>query len=215
MDVSQLLSSLHYNSQKPEKVAPHVEEAIRQELGAPTPIPYQVLPGASGGATAGSLLSEWAHAQMHMSQQAAPLFYIQFALAWPRPFELQVGILRHGMGALAGRCVFAIPLAKRVPGPLSLVELKFGQAGGFAGDPALTARLNSNRDLLAKAYGLLATKASIGSTRLSIPHYFQIQPSRTGSLLMVHRLPRPGLLSGANWGVKDLLAFAPMLEYYL
>ena len=100
-------------------------------------------------------------------------------------------------------------------GPLSLVELTFGHTGGFAGDPTITARLNSNRDLLAKAYGLLATKSSVGNTRLSVPHYFQIQPSRTGSLLIVHRLPKPVLLSGANWGVKDMLAFVPMLEYYL
>lgn len=213
--ITELMSPLYFTGQKAEKIAPRVEQAIRQELGAPTPLPYQILPGTSGGATAGSLLSEWAHAQVHMSQQAAPLFYIQFALAWPRSFELQMTIYRQGMGALAGRCVFAVPLAKRVPGPLSLAELKFGQAGGFAGDPAFTARLNSNRDLLAKAYGLLSTKISVGNTRLSISHYFQIQPTRTGSLLIVHRLPKPGMLTGANWGVKDILAFAPMLEYYL
>lgn len=215
MDISQYLSSLHFASQKPEKIASHVEQAVRRELGVPTSLPYQVLPGTSGGATVGSLFSEWAHSQLHLSQQAAPLCYIHFALAQPRPFELQVTILRHGMGALAGRCAFVAPLAKWIPGPLNLAELKFGNAGGFAGDPAVTTRLNSNRELLRKAYGLLAAKNSVGRTRLSIPHYFQLQPARAGSLLLVHRLPKSGLLIGADWGVRDLLAFVPMLEYYL
>lgn len=215
MDLTQYLSPLHFTGQKAEKIGPRIEQMVRQELGSPVPLPYQVLPGTSGGATAGSLLSEWAHAQIHLSQQAAALFYIHFTLAAPRPFDLHITIMRHGMGALAGQCIFAVRLSKPVPGPLNLGELKLMGTRGFSGDPALAARLNSQRDVLAKAYGLVTTTSSIGGTRIHIAHYLQIQPARVGSLLIVHRLPQSGPLSGTNWGIRDMLAFAPMLEYYL
>ncbi len=208
------MASLSYLGQNPEKIAPRIEELVRKELGAPTPIPYQILPGTSGGATAGSLLSEWAHAQMRMTQQADALFYVHFSLAWPRPFELQISVIRQGLGALVGKCSFAVPMAKPVRGPLSLGQLKLMSARGFSGDPATSARLNANRDLLAKAYGLTVSTSTIGRTKLTISHYLQIQPARSGSLLVVNRLAK-ALLFSVDMGVKDVMAFVPMLEYYL
>ena len=210
------MPGLRYLSQKPENIAPRVEQLVRQELGAPTPIPYQIVPGASQGATPGSLFSEWAHAQVRMSYKTNALFHMQFMLAAPRPYELRISILRQGMGALVGTCAFAVPMSKPVRGAVSLEQsgpLSVQQS--FTGEPATAARLNSNRDLLFKARRVSVSASRIGNIKLSIPHCLQVQPSRTGSLLVVHRLGQPGLLFGAKLGIKDLLDFVPMLEYYL
>lgn len=210
------MPGLRYLSQKPEYIGPRVEQLVRQELGAPTPIPYQILPGTSQGATPGSLFSEWAHAQVGMTYKTSALFHMHFALAAPRPYELQISILRQGMGALVGKCAFAVPLSKRVPGAVSLRQsgpLSVQQS--FSGEPAMAARLNNNRDLLFRARRVAISTSRIGRIKLSIPHYLQVQPSRAGSLLVVHRLAQPGFLFGAKLGIKDLLDFVPMLEYYL
>lgn len=208
------MPGLRYLSQKPENIAPRIEQLVRTELKAPTPIPYQILPGTSGGATPGSLLSEWAHAQMRLSQQVTALCYVHFSLAWPRPFELQVSVIRHGLSALVGKCTFAVPMAKPVRGPVNLEPVSLMGPKGFTGEPATSARLNGNRELLIKAHRLAISTSTIGRTKITIPHYFQIQPARTGSLLVVNRLARSFFFS-VNMGIGDMLAFVPMMEYYL
>lgn len=207
--------SLSFLGQNPEKIAPKVEQLVRTELKAPTPIPYQVLPGESTGATPGSLFSEWAHAQVGMRYKTNALFHVQFALSWPRPYELRISVLRQGLGALVGTCAFAIPMSKPVRGAVNLVQAGMLGAPGFAGEPATAARLNNNRDLLFKTRRITLSTARIGRVRLSIQRYLQVQPSRTGSLLIVHKLAQPGILFGGHVGIKEVLDFAPMLEYYL
>ena len=208
------MASLHYLSQNPENIAPRIEQIVRTELKAPTPIPYRILPGTSGGATPGSLLSEWAHAQIHLSRQVTALCYVHFSLAWPRPFELQVSVIRQGLGSLVGKCTFAVPMAKPMRGPVNLEPINLMGPKGFTGEPATSARLNNNRDLLVKAHRLAVTRSTIGRTKITIQHYFQIQPTRTGSLLVVNRLARSFFFS-VNMGIGDVLEFVPMLEYYL
>jgi hypothetical protein len=207
--------SLSYLSQLPERIAPKVEQLVRTELKAPAPIPYQVLPGESTGATPGSLFSEWAHAQIGMRYKTDALFHVQFALSWPRPYELRISILRKGMGALMGTCAFAIPMSKPVRGAVNLVQTGILGTPSFAGEPATAARLNNNRDLLLRTRRVTLPTSRIGRVKLSIPRYLQVQPTRTGSLLVIHKLAQTGILFGGHIDIKDVLDFAPMLEYYL
>jgi hypothetical protein len=208
------MAGLRYLGQNPEKIAASVEQIVRKELGAPTPIPYQILPGTSGGATPGSLLGEWAQAQLHMTRQAASLCYVNFRLGMPRPFEIQVSIIRQGLGALVGKCVFVAPLSRPVRGPIGLGQASRMSAYKFTGEPATSERLNNNRDLLAKAYKLSIPTSTIGRTKITIPRRLEVRPTRTGSVLVVDRLPQTFLFIN-NMGISDLLAFVPMLEHYL
>lgn len=208
------MPGLHFLSQQPEKIAASVEQLVRKELGAPTPIPYQILPGTSTGATAGSLLGEWAKSQIRMTQQAEALCYVSFNMAWPRPFELQISLIQRGLGTLVGKCVFAVPMAKRVPGPVLLEKLTLGGPRGFSGEPGLSKHLNSNRQVLAGLYRLSVDSSTIGNTKLTIARHVEIRPTPQGSVLIINRLPTELLLM-VNMGVKDILAFMPTLEAYL
>ena len=201
-----LPTGLHSISQKPDWIAPRVEAMVRKEIGANGPLPYQILPGASAGATVGSVMADMARSFTHLRYQTTLLFYIHFALSWPCPFELQVSVTQQGLGALVGKFAYAVPLNRPVRGVLEL------QGYSFVGDPATTARLNSNRPMLAQAHRLARTRSTIGKFRMTIPQCLQILPRNPGSVLVVHRLADPGLLIGANVGARDLLAFVPTLE---
>ena len=81
-----LPTGLHSISQKPDWIAPRVEAMVRKEIGANGPLPYQILPGASAGATVGSVMADMARSFTHLRYQTTSLFYIHFALSWSRPF---------------------------------------------------------------------------------------------------------------------------------
>lgn len=201
-------AGLYYLSQKPEKIAPGIETLVRKELAAPTPFQYEVLPGESSGATAGSVLSDIGKSFVPLKSQTTSLFYVRFNPIWPRPFELQVTVSQRGLGALVGPFAYAVPLNKSVQGTVTLGK---GRAG-FSGDVETSALLNGNMELITQAHRLSVTNVLIGRTRLSISQHLQIVSGKSGSVLIVRRLGKPGFWSGFNVGAKDLFAFVSQLE---
>lgn len=198
----------------PDKIASNVEKLLRKELGSSTPLPYQIIPVAAESATAKSVLSDIGKALISTKQQANVLFYVHFALDLPRPFELQVTVTRYGLGAILGRFAYAVPLEKPVKGVIGLEVTKgwgYSYNGGFTGEPATIASLNSSRDLINQAAQLRVYTARTGNFTLTIPKYFQIAPHNAGSVLILHRLSQTKLFS-ANVGAKDLFTFVPQLE---
>jgi hypothetical protein len=196
---------------KPEKIAPDIEKLLRKEVGAPTPLTWQIQDAGTGGVTVGSLLKDWTYKQEHLRHNAVPLYYIRFALSQPRPFELQVTIDREGLGAIGGILAYAAPLRKPVRGPIRLAPAKLLGYSNFVGDPETVARLNSTNDLRKLANHLAMTQAMAGKVELNIARYLEILPAPTGSVLLVHSLARTGLL-GISLGAKDLIALANALE---
>lgn len=201
-------AGLYYLNQDPAKIAPGIEALVHNELASPTPLPYEILPGASEGATVGSVLSDLGKSLLPLRSQTTALFYVHFTPNWPRSFELQVTVTRRGVGALVGTFAYVVPLNKPVKGAVSLGKAR----EGFIGDPETIALLNGNRDLITQAHKLAVSRATIGRVTLTIPQYLQVVPRGSGSVLVLRRLGKPGFFSGFNVGAKDLFAFVPQFE---
>jgi hypothetical protein len=206
------MAGLAYSRPNPDKIASGIEELLRKELGSSTPLPYEILPGEGEDATAKSVLSDMGKALIMTKQQSTVLFYVHFALNFPRPFELQVSVTRYGLGAIVGKFAYAVPLNKPVQGKASLGVTKLGSYNGFSGDAATIARLNGSRDLVLQAHKLAVSKTTIGNFKLNITQCLEVVPYKSGSVLILHRLGVPGFFGGANVGAKDLFAFVPQLE---
>lgn len=208
------MAGLAYLTQNPEKIAPGIETLLRKDLNAPAPLPYQILPGASSGKTVGSILGDLGKSLAPLPHTIPSLFYVHFTPNWPQPFEVQVTVLRKGMGALVGTFLYVVPLSKPITRAITLgkAKLRASSSEGFTGDADTIDRLNSNRDLIIQAHKLVVSSTMIGRTTLTIPGSLQIVPRDSGSALVLRRLCKVGLIWGLNVGAKDLFAFIPKLE---
>src|SRR5579859_6115425 len=97
------MSFLAFNTQKPEKIAPTIQEVLCKEIGAPAPLTYQLINAGAvaAGVTAGSALADLGASLL--DTKGTTLFSQQFALPQPRPFQLQVTVNRSGIGAYVGQ----------------------------------------------------------------------------------------------------------------
>ena len=205
------MANTAFGSQKPEKIAPVLEEMLRKEIGAPMPIAYQIMNAETRSVSAQSLLSDYG--RMIVGGNETPLFLLQFTLAMPRPAELQVRVNRQGIGAHVGLLSYAARLVKPIGSEVSLEPPKTFGASKCIGDPLGIARLNNNGDLLKRLNKLARTESEVGGLKLKIERFLKIVPQASGSLFILNTLPRATSMGfGATLDAKEFLDLVALVE---
>ncbi len=180
---------------KEEKIASLVGKHLSKDLNSPSALPYQILPSQSGGLPAQSLLMGFVNGRTsrqvkrgwHKEQDVAAFCYVYFDLTWPRRFALQAFIHNPGFVTIIHRLAYAVPLAKAVGSPVGLADPKLSM---FSGDPEASAKLNGNRDVLKLAGTLAVTEREDTDRTMRIDRHLRIYPAPSGSLLVLHTLPK-------------------------
>ena len=205
------MNNLAYTSQDAAYVGEKVEEKVREEIGAPAPVAYQVQTGEAGAATIGSFLSDIGNALIGGKDET--LFRLNFDLAHRRPAHLQVSVNRQGVGSHAGLLMYSTKLAKPVTGDMALEDPKFFGKSKFAGDATAAAKLNANGDLIKRCNELARVESQSGGLTLKIKRCCKIIPHEGGSMLIIGTLPRPVKMGfGAAIDAKDFFDIADMVE---
>ncbi|MBV9209534.1 MAG: hypothetical protein JOZ52_02830 [Acidobacteria bacterium] len=206
------MNTLAYSSQKIETIGPKIEEKIREEVGAPAPLAYEVEEGGASKASLGSVLGDIAGALI--GGEANQLYYLHFNLQQPRPAHLQVSVSRQGVGSHVGLLLYSAPLSKPVGGEVNLEDPKTFGNSKFTGDAAASERLNAQGDLVKRVNKLARTESSVGGLKLTIKRCCKIVPQDGGgSLLVISTLPRPTKMGfSATVDAKEFFDLAGMVE---
>ncbi len=205
------MNNLAYTSQDPAYIGEKVEEKVREEIEATTPVPYQVHGGEAGTATIGSFLSDIGNALIGGKDET--LFRLNFDLAQRRPANLQVSINRQGVGSHAGLLMYSTKLSKPVSSEIALEDPKFFGKSKFAGDANVAARLNGNSDLIKRCNELARVESQSGGLTLKIKRCCKVIPHEGGSMLVIGTLPRPTKMGfAAAIDAKDFFDIADMVE---
>jgi len=201
------MNTLAYSSQKPEKVAPKVEELVRKELAATQPVPYVVQDLAAVKNSVGSILGEGLDLLLG-GKAETQLFTLVFDIAQPRPTKLQVHMNKQGIGCHGGSIVFTTKLGKPVA-----AEVVMDNSGKFAGDTAVAGKLNANKALLKQIEKLARTKTSLGGVEITAPRLVKLVPSDGGTTLVLSTLARPRAMGFAvSLDVQEFFAVATQVE---
>ncbi|HZR39384.1 MAG TPA: hypothetical protein VFB12_04665 [Ktedonobacteraceae bacterium] len=201
------MSAVTYMTHKSEKIVPDVQKMLSKDLNIAALPPCQVLsPESLGVPYVETLLPT-----IQIVRGKPPLFFLYFSLTSPRSFELQAFMTHAKLATTVHRLIYAVPLVKPVHGPVTLGEQKMFTTSVFEGDSETAARLNSHSDLLKRANKLAVTSVSYGNVTLTISRYLTIQPQPTGSLLLLHTLPRLLML---RWTLAagDVMELASLIE---
>ncbi len=205
------MNTLAYSSQQPEKVAPKVEDLLRRELGATTPVPYEVETADANKTTVGTVLKE-AIGKFFGSSEV-PLFTLTFNVNAPRTAKVEVRMNRQGIGCHAGTLLYSARLNKKVAGEVTLDDPKTFSNSPFSGDPAACERLNANKALLKKANAFAVTKGQAGGMEITIPRFCRIAPDGDGAILVAATLGQPHMLGfKISMRSKDFFELAEMIE---
>ncbi|SRR5581483_11237255 len=211
------MSFLVFNTQKPEKIAPAIEEVLRKEIGAPMPLTYQLVNAGvvAAGVTAGSALTDIGASLLDTKGTA--LFSLQFALPQPRPFQLQVTVNRSGIGAYVGQLSYAVRLIKPVSSEIALEPpqrfLFWDTPSKFLGNAEPVDRLNKDGKAIKRANELRLGRGVAGTINFTIDMCLKIVPQPTGSLLLLNTVPvKTKIGLGMILNVKKIFDFATMLD---
>lgn len=198
------MNVLAYSTQDPAKVAAKLDEKLRDELGLTAPVPFTVEQGAGTGVSAGSLIA--GAGRMLFGGTPDLMYTLVFDIPSPRRVQLRAHVNRQGVGSHVGWLLYATQLAKPVAGEVVLDEKK----AVFAGEPALAARLNGNKDLVKRIDKLARTKTNVGGLELTVPRLCTLQP---GSMFLVGTLGRGHAMGfKMSMDAKEYVEVAAMVE---
>ncbi len=200
------MNNLAYMGQDGQTVAPKVQELLGKELASNSPIHFAVESEGAGGASARSVLTDVATSLF--GGKVVPLFTIHFDIVQPRAILLDVHMLRQGLGCIAGSLAYATTINKGIGG-----EVSFGDDGKFAGDAAVTAKLNSTKDLLKKSDAFAMKQGGLAGSEVKIQRTLRIVPQGSGAQLVAVTLPRTKSMGfSASFGSKEFLEIVGLLE---
>lgn len=205
------MNNFAYTSHKIEVIGPKVEEKIREELGSPAPLPYQVEDGNAGEMSAGKFFGDIASGLF--GGKSDTLFNLHFDLTQPRPTHLQVTVNRQGVGSHVGLLLYSTWLAKPVASEVWLEDPKTFGKSKFKGDPGASDRLNSNNDLIKRANNFARTESQSGGLNLKIKRLCKVMPQPNGTMLLIATLPRPTKMGfSVSIDAADFFDIASMIE---
>ena len=205
------MNVLAYTSQKPEVVGAKVAQLLQQDLGAATPLPYEIETSGVGKAGAGTVLKE-ALGSLFGGKEVL-LFTLSFNLESPRWAKLDVQMNRQGVGCHGGTLLYSARLAKKIAGEISLDDPKTFGNSPFSGDPAACAKLNANKDLLKKANTFACTSGDAGGMKITAPRFFKLVPDGDGALLVGATFGRPHMMGfKMSMRSKDFFELAGLIE---
>jgi len=206
------MNNLAYNSQKPDTIGPKVEELLRKEIGAPTPISYDVEAGDGRQYGIGTALGDMGRAIF--GGRTDLLFNLNFSLTQPRAARLSASVERMGpLGSYVGPLFYSTTLSRPVAGEVALEPPKTFGNSKFIGEPSTAAKLNASGDLLKRANKFSRTESKTGGGTLKMDRLFKVVPQDSGALLVVATLPRITSMGfGAAVDAKDFFDIAALLE---
>jgi len=199
------VNNLAYTSQDAATVGPKVEEKVREDVGATTPIPYEVQAGDAGTVTVGSVAEDIG--KYFVGGRANSLFTLNFSFSEPRVAQLMANVTRYGRGSYVGLLVYTTVLSKPIAAEVILEDPKLG------GDPAVSAKLNANGPLVKLAGELARTETTVASGQIKIKRNCRLVPSEAGAALILNTLPRPLKMGiSATTDAGQFLQLAGMIE---
>lgn len=200
------MNNLAYMGQEGEKVAPKVEELLRKELAAGGPITYTVEGEGGGNVSARSVLNDVGSSLF--GGKVTPALTIHFDIPQPQSTQLDVYMMRQGLGCVAGSLAYAAVVSKRIAS-----EVSFGDDGKFTGDADAAGKLNARKDLLKKCDAFAMKEGGLGGFKLKIPRTLKIIPNEGGARLVAVTLPRTKSMGfSASLGSKEFLEIAAQIE---
>lgn len=228
------MSAVTFMTHKPQKIVPEAEKMLRKDLNVQTLPACQVLPAESGGVPANSLLAQvpretWElPLSIHIAGRSLAgaiagairgsnvelLYYLYFPLEQPRRMDIQAFISKAKLAATVHRLAYVVPLSRPVQGKVSLEPPKkqvFGTpVSPFSGPAQTVDRLNNDSALLKLANQLAVDGMHYDRVSLGIARCLEIYPQSTGSLLLLHTLPR--MMMRWSWWGGEVLQLASALE---
>ena len=205
------MNNLAYGSQQQEKVVPQVEEKLRKEVGASSPIAYQVQAGGAAGTSVGTVLGDIGRGLF--GGRPDVLFTITFDINTPVQVQLQTSVDRQGVGCHVGTLLYSAKLSKAVKGAVTLEAPKMFGASKFTGDTETAAKLNSKGDLLKRLGKLARTESEIGGLTLKLERMVKVVPQDQGALVVLSTLARPTSMGmDATLDAKEFIDLVGMIE---
>ena len=205
------MNNLAYGTQQQDKVVSQVEEKLRKEVGATSPIACQVQSGGAASTSVGTVLGDVARGLFGGRPDA--LFTIVFDISTPRLAQLQASVDRQGVGCHVGTLLYSAKLSKPVKGEVTLEGPKMFGASKFAGDAETAAKLNAKGDLLKRLGKLARNEAEIGGLTLKLERMVKVAPQDGGALVVLSTLPRPTSMGmDATLDAKEFIDLVEMIE---
>lgn len=195
------------NSSDIEKVAPLIEEHVRNEIGASEPLPYEIeWPGEEGQGSA-----YWRSVN---GGKAVIYCYFHFNLPGSPPTLLRITMQKDAFsGCSAAMLHYETEFSKTIgdivalPTPRPLGLHRIWKVRFDSTDDATREKLNANAELITLANRFYRTRKD----DLQIEGVFALLPEKTGTLFMVKTLPKSVYEKDALQ-IKDFLAIATMIE---
>ncbi|MEI6123130.1 MAG: hypothetical protein WCQ95_05815 [Bacteroidota bacterium] len=208
------MNNFAYQSQKPEVVAPKIEEILRKDLGCTQPLPFSVdAQDAPNDGMLGAILKD-SRAYLFGGKEKL-LFTVNFDLDKPQPATIHVNVNRQGIACHAGSVVFSTHISKTVKGEVSLEGPKMFGTSKFVGEPDACAKLNSNKALLVLVDKFARTKSDIGGG-MKMERFVKMEPSPEGATLVIISLPRATSMGmSATTDASQFFEIAQLLEQML
>jgi hypothetical protein len=204
------MNNLAYTSQKPENVAPKVEEILRKDLGLTEPLTYTIEIENTEKVSVGSMLVD--AGTFLFGGNETPLFTVCFKLTSPRQVGIRIQVMRHGVGCHAGTISFLTVLGKPVTGEAALEEPKTFGTSKFVGSSNVIEKLNSGKDILKIADKLARVKSDVAGG-MKMNRFCKIIPSENGTLFVVSTLGRSTSMGfSATTDAGDFISLADMIE---
>jgi hypothetical protein len=199
------MNNLAYMGQDGNTVAPKVEELLRKEL-AGGPYPYSVDGSGAAGPSTKSVIADVASSVFGGS--VTPLFAIHFDIQQPRPAQLDVHMLRQGLGCVAGSLAYMTVINKPAAG-----EVLLGDDGKFTGNAEVAGKLNAKKDVLKKCGDFAVQKGGLTGVELKIQRVLRITPQDRMSRIVAVTLPKSKSMGfSASLSSKEFLEMVALLE---
>jgi hypothetical protein len=200
------MNNLAYSSQDKQNVGSKVEELLRKELAASTPLMYEVEAEGAAETGARSMLKDARNAIF--GGAATPILTLHFQISQPRPAGLDVHLNRRGVGCYAGSLVYSTMINRSFNG-----EVWLDDEGKFAGDSDAAGKLNIRKDLLKKCSAFAVTKGGLAGFEMKIPRFLRIAPNGQGAQIVAVTLPRSKSMGfSASFGSSEFFALANEIE---
>lgn len=198
-----------YTSQDAAVLGPKVEEVVRADLGASSPVPFRVSNGDGKTLSAGTMLAD--SAKYLFGGKEAVLMSVAFDLKEPRPATVEVCLNRQGIGSHIGSVLYRATLSKPISGEVTLEDPKMFGTSHFVGDAAAAAKLNANKDLL-KRVGKFA-RTECPNLKLKAPRFFQVKPQDGAAAITATSLPRSYAMGlKVSLDVQEFMEIAGLIE---
>jgi hypothetical protein len=207
------MNVLAYSGHQPEKVAARVEEKLREEMGAPAPIPCCIERNDADMSAAAT--ARWT-AGLLIGGHCNYLCTLVFDLITPRPAQLQASVYRQGVGCQVGRLLYSAELSKPITGEVVLEQPKVVRASQFTGNAEVATQLNANRELLNRLGEFSRIKSRLGGRTTTVERLVKITSHDGGALVLISTMPRAASMGFRVFlDPKEFFEILEMLEIAL